>query len=318
MNEYCGGIDVGGTKISAALFTAGGRMLGRAKVPIAKGTAERPVRQVISIIRKLEGLARKQNGKIRAVGICIPGIVYAKSGKVWAPNIRGWDQFPLRERLAAKTQIPIVIDSDRSACVLGEHWRGVARGKKDIVFLAVGTGIGAGILAGERLCRGSGDIGGAVGWFALDPRFKKEYAAVGCFEAEASGGSVGRTARELLKAGEPSLMLKLGKGKIENVTAETVVKAARAGDPLAGHILDRAVIYLSMGIANIVSILNPEMIILGGGLFRAGEFLLRPIRREFKKWAQPLAAEKVRLELSSLGENSGLCGAAKLAWESLR
>ncbi len=318
MREFCGGIDVGGTKLSAALFTAGGRMLSRAKVPIATGTAERPVRQIIGIIRKLEALAQERNGRIRTVGICIPGIVYAKSGKVWAPNVQGWDLFPLRDRLAAKTRIPIVMDSDRSAYALGEHWRGIAKGKKDIVFLAVGTGIGAGILAGGRLCRGSEDISGAVGWFALDPRFKEEYTAMGCFEAEASGGSVGRKARELLEAGEPSLMLKLGKGKIKNVTAEIVVRAARAGDPLAGRILDNAVTYLSMGIANIVSILNPEMIILGGGLFQAGEFLLRPIRKEFKKWAQPLAAKKVCLELSSLGENTGLYGAGKLAWDSLR
>ncbi len=318
MNEFCAGIDVGGTKISAALFTAGGRMLGRAKVPILKGTAEGPVRQLTAVIGKLKILAQEREGKIRAVGICIPGIVYPKSGKVWAPNIQGWDHYPLRDRLAAKTRIPVIMDSDRSAYVLGEQWRGVAKGKRDVVFLAVGTGIGAGILAGGRLFRGSQDISGAVGWFALDPRFKKEYSAVGCFEAEASGESLGRIARERLKSGAPSLMLKLGRGKIENVSAEIVVKAARAGDPLAGRVLKNAVIYLSMGIANIVSILNPEMVILGGGLFLAGDFLLRPIRKEFKKWAQPLAAKSIRLELSSLGENAGLYGAAKLAWDSHR
>ena len=318
MIEFFGGIDVGGTKISAALFTAGGRMLGRTKVPLVKGTAEKPVRQIIAIIRELEALARKRKGKIRAVGICIPGIVYAKSGKVWAPSIRGWDHFSLRDRLAAKTRVPIVLDSDRSAYVLGEQWRGIARGKKDVVFLAVGTGIGAGILSGGRVCRGSKDISGAVGWFALDPRFRDEYAAMGCFEAESSGGSIGRKARELLEAGELSLMVKLVKGKIEAVTAETVVKAARRGDPLACHILDTAVVYLAMGIANIVSILNPEMIVLGGGLFQAGKLLFDPARKEFKKWAQPLAAKKVRLELSSLGENTGLYGAAKLAWDSIR
>jgi glucokinase len=318
MTEFCGGIDVGGTKISAALFTVGGRMFGRAKVPLAKGTAESPARQIGRIIRGLEALARRRKGRIRAVGICIPGIVYAKSGRVWAPNIPGWDQFHLRNRLASKTRIPVVLDSDRSAYVLGEQWRGIAKGKKDVVFLAVGTGIGAGILSGGRVLRGSEDISGAVGWFALDPRFKDEYAAMGCFEAESSGGSIGRKAREFLQAGEPSLMTRLVKGRIENVTAEIVVKAARGGDPLASHILASAVVYLAMGIANVISLLNPEMIVLGGGLFQAGELLLEPVRREFKKWAQPLAAKKVRLELSSLGENTGLYGAAKLAWDSLR
>jgi len=112
-------------------------------------------------------------------------------------------------------------------------------------------------------------------------------------------------------------MVRLVKGKIDAVTAETVVQAARRGDTLACHILETAAVYLAMGIANIVSILNPEMIVLGGGLFQSGELLLEPARKEFKRWAQPLAAKKVRLEHSSLGENTGLYGAARLAWDSL-
>lgn len=314
--QYCGGIDVGGTKISSALFTEDGRMSGRTKVLIDKGTAEKPARQIIKIIRGLESLAREKSGEIRAVGLCLPGVVFPRSGVVWAPNIPGWDHFPLRSRLGEKVKVPLVLDSDRSAYVLGEQWCGAARDMKDVVFLAVGTGIGAGILAGGRLCRGSQDVSGAVGWFALDPRFKGEYAAMGCFEAEASGSAVGRKAVEFLNSGHPSLMRKIVKGKIEKVTAETVVKAARAGDPLARKIIAEAVSYLAMGIANIVSILNPEMVVLGGGLFQAGDFLLRPITKEFKKWAQPLAARKVRLTLSMLGENTGLYGAGRLAWQS--
>jgi glucokinase len=314
---YCGGIDVGGTKIATALFTEDGKMSGRRRVPIDKGPAEKPVRQIACLIRDLEDNARKKGGELRAMGLCIPGVVFARSGRVWAPNIPGWDHFALRHRLAAETKIPLVLDSDRSAYVLGEQWCGAAKGKEDVVFLAVGTGVGAGILSGGRLVRGSRDIAGAVGWFGLDPRFKSEYTAMGCFEAEASGGSIGRKARELLAAGEPSLMRTLVKGRTEIVTAQTVVESARAGDPLARHILDSAVVYLAMGIANIISILNPEMVVLGGGLFQASDLLLEPIRKEFKKWAQPLAAKRVKIELSVLGENAGLYGAAKLAWDRI-
>jgi glucokinase len=315
--RFCGGIDVGGTKISAALFTSQGGMSGRKRVQIEKGPADRPVRQITGLIQYLEDCARKKGGELKAIGLCIPGIVFVRSGRVWAPNIAGWDRFPLRCRLAARTRIPLVLDSDRSAYVLGEQWCGAAKGKKDVVFLAVGTGIGAGILSGGRLIRGSRDIGGAVGWFGLDPRFKSEYAAVGCFESEASGGAVGRKARAHLAAGEPTLMKALVKGRAENVTARTVMEAARRRDPLARHILDAAVIYLAMGVANIISILNPEMIVIGGGLFQASELLLEPVRREFKKWAQPLAARQVRIELSALGEDAGLYGAAKLAWDHI-
>jgi glucokinase len=313
--RYCGGIDVGGTKIASALFTQEGRMSGRKRVPLQSGSADRPARQIAGLIRDLDEQARKGAGELLAIGLCIPGIVFARTGRVWAPNIPGWDHFPLRDALAEFTRTPLVLDSDRSAYVMGEQWRGVAVGRKDIVFLAVGTGVGAGILSGGRLVRGSRDIAGAVGWFGLDPRFKSEYAAMGCFEAEASGGSIGRKARGLLEAGESSLMRDMVKGRVERVTARTVVEAARAGDTLARHILDGAVVYLAMGIANIVSILNPEVIVLGGGLFQAPDLLLEPVRREFKKWAQPLAAQKVKVEVSALGENAGLYGAAKLAWD---
>ena len=311
----CGGIDVGGTKISAALFTVQGRMSGRKRIPIDRSAPDKPLGQLGGLIRGLEGLTRRRGAELGAIGICIPGIVFARSGRVWAPNIPGWDRFPLRDRLAVKTKTTLLLDSDRSASVLGEQWRGAARGKKDVVFLAVGTGIGAGILSGGRLVRGSGDIAGAVGWFGLDPRFKQEYAGRGGFEAEASGGAIGRKAREFLRAGELSLMRDLAKGRIDRVTAQTVAAAARLGDPLAKHILDQAITFMGMGIANIVSLMNPEMVVLGGGLFQAADLLLDPIRREFKRWAQPLAARKVRIELSALGEDSGLYGAAKLAWD---
>jgi len=311
---FCGAVDVGGTKIASALFAEDGRMLGRVGVGIDRGTADKPVRQIIGIIKGLQELARMENGHVRAVGICIPGVVFEKSGLVWAPNIPGWDHFPLRSRLEMKIKTPLVLDSDRSAYVLGEQWLGAARGKQDVVFLAVGTGIGAGILAGGRLIRGSQDIAGAVGWFGLNPEFKEEYVRMGCFEAEAAGSAVGRKARELLRDGQPSLMRKMVRGKIEKVTAEIVVRAARAGDALARKIIAEVSSYLAMGIANIVSILNPEMVVLGGGLFQAGDFLLKPVRKEFRKWVQPLAGRKVRLALSALGEDAGLCGAGRLAW----
>ncbi len=313
---FRGGVDVGGTKISAALFTERGRMTGRLRVPIEKGTAEKPVRQIAAIIRGLEEQAARAGGQLRAVGICVPGIVFGKTGAVWAPNIPGWGRYPLKEKLAAGTKTPVVLGSDRDAYVLGEQWRGAARGLQDVVFLAVGTGIGAGILSGGRLCRGSRDIAGAVGWFALDPRFKTEYAAMGCFEAEASGASIGRNAREFLRTGAPSSMKGLIRGRLENITAEAVIAAARSGDRLARFILDTAIGYLAMGVANIVSLLNPEMIILGGGLFQAGDILLEPVRREFMKWAQPIAARQVKLRLSALGEDAGLYGAARLTWRA--
>jgi glucokinase len=138
---------------------------------------------------------------------------------------------------------------------------------------------------------------------------------MGCFEAEASGNSVGRIAREKLERGRASSMLGLAGGRIDAVTAEVVAEAVRHGDPLALEIAAETVTYLAMGIANIVNMLNPEVVVVGGGLFQAADVYLDPVRREFKRWAQPLAARNVRIELSGLGEDAGLYGCGKLAWD---
>jgi glucokinase len=323
---FCAGIDVGGTKISSALFTRTGGILGKTKVPIDRSGGDRAAEQVGEALLSLDKTAARVGGRIRAVGISIPGVVYGETGTVWAPNIPGWDRYPLRDRLtpttlkgghAPEVRVPIILESDRSAYVAGEAWRGAAAGSADAVFLAVGTGIGAGILAGGKLIHGHEDIAGAVGWFGLNPEFKPLYAEMGCFEAEASGDSVGRKARELLAAGRPSMMKDIAGGSVDKVTAETVAAAAREKDPLAVEVVAEAVRYLAMGIANIVSILNPEVVVLGGGLFRASDVFFEPARREFRRWTQPLAAEKVRIELSALGEDAGLFGCGKLAWDSI-
>jgi glucokinase len=330
--EFCAGIDVGGTKISSALFTKDGDVVGKTKVSIDKTGGDGAAGQIAGILRSLDGLAERKEGRLLAAALCVPGVVYKKTGLVWAPNIPGWDHYPLGERIkqayaqseredtpearVSDVSLPrLVIDSDRSAYVMGEQWRGAAKGARDAVFLAVGTGIGAGIFAEGRIVHGSEDI--AVGWFALDPAFKDEYAAMGCFEAEASGNSVGRKATRLLADGRPSLMRELAGGDTAKITAAIVAEAARKNDPVARAVINDTVAYLAMGIANIVSILNPEIIVLGGGLFQASELLLEPIKRDFKRWAQPLSARSVRIELSELGEDAGLYGCGKLAWDSV-
>lgn len=310
---FCGGVDIGGTKIASALFTEDGEISALAKAPIDKEGGDAAAAQVKAAVAALDEAARSAGGRLAAVGLCVPGIAYAASGRVWAPNIPGWDQYPLLEKIGGDR--PLLLESDRSAYVAGEAWKGAAAGARDAVFLAVGTGIGAGIIAGGRIIHGHEDIAGAVGWFGLDPEFKPEYAAMGSFEAEASGNSVGRKARARLASGEPSLALELAGGSVEAVTAETVAAAARKGDPLALDVVADVVTYLGMGIANIVSILNPEAVVLGGGLFQAADLFLEPVRREFRRWAQPLAARAVRIELSTLGENAGLYGCGYLAWQ---
>ncbi len=215
--QFCGAIDIGGTKISAALFTSDGTMSGKRKVPVDKEGGEKVAGQAVELIQDLVSRSSEEGGRLSALGICVPGVVYHDSGVVWAPNIAGWRHYHLRSKIQEKTKLPLLLESDRSAYVIGEQWRGIAEGLKNIIFLAVGTGIGAGLMIDGRICRGSEDIAGAVGWFALNPDYKPEYAEMGCFEAEASGNSVARRAMAMLKSGEPSLMREMVGGKNSNV-----------------------------------------------------------------------------------------------------
>ena len=235
----CLGVDVGGTKLSAAIFSAEGDISRRRKLPLDRSGADSAADQIAALVAEYDGDGRE----IEAVGIAIPGVVFHDSGNVWAPNIPGWDNYPLLDRLRNATGAELILDSDRAAYVLGEEWCGAARGAKDVVFLAVGTGIGAGILVDGRLCRGVGDIAGAVGWFALTPEFRSDYATRGCFESEASGSAVGERAIELLGRRPSDAFVDLVGHDLGRVTAETVVEAAHRGDALAREVLDHAATY---------------------------------------------------------------------------
>ena len=288
-------VDLGGTKLSAALVDAAGAILHRMKIPVASGDVRVTVEQIARAVEEVTQASGKPRDEIRAVGVIVPGIYFADTGEAWAPNLWGHANVPLRMELERELKIPIKIDSDRAGYVMGETWLGVARGLNDVVFLAIGTGIGAGILSGGRLVRGVADISGAVGWFALNPEYREVYRELGCWEAEAAG---------------PALARRLGVN-----SAEEAVARARAGEASARQAVERSATYLGMGIANIVSILNPEMIVLGGGLMQAADLFLEPIRRAVAQWAQPVAAKQVRIEVTQLGEDAGLLGAARLALE---
>ena len=286
-------IDVGATKLIAAVVDPGGRVAFRRKVLAERGDPGRSIAQIAGSIRELAVAARDAGVTVRTCGLVVPGIYHPDTGSAWAPNLWGHADIPLRAELERQSGMPVIIDSDRVGYVLGEQWLGAARGLADVVFLAVGTGIGAGVISGDRLLRGAGDIAGAVGWFALRESWQDEYAQTGCWEAEAAG---------------PGLARRGGA-----ISAEQVVAAARAGDSAALLAIRRAARYLGMGIANVVSLLNPEMIVLGGGLMREADLFLGDIRETMLRWAQPIAARQVRIEVTRLGEDAALLGAARIA-----
>jgi len=282
MNRFLA-VDLGGTKTATAIVGEDGQMVCRQKMSAAR-TFDQTVEQIA---------AAASGAGVKAAGIIVPGIYNSADGSAWAPNLWGWEPVPLRGALARRLALPAAIGSDRTGYVVGEQWLGAARGLRDVVFVAVGTGIGAGFMSGGRVVEGAHGIAGAAGWMTLDPRWKAEYERSGCWETEAAGPAVAR------RGGEES--------------AEAVVAAARLGSETALAALRETADWLGMGIANLISLLNPEMVVLGGGLMQAADLLLPRIREAAARWAQPIAMKKTTIRLTELGEDAGLLGAARLA-----
>lgn len=303
-------IDLGGTKIAVAIVSAEGEILRRDHLRLG-GRSGRDVAS--SLIERCQTLLGEET-RPSAVGVIVPGIYRAARGTVWAPNIPGWDDYPLRDELQAAvgTTIPVVVDSDRAGYILGETWRGVARDARNAIFLAVGTGIGAGILVDGRVVRGHGDIAGAIGWLALDRPYRRHYADCGCFEMHASGPGLTKVAWQLMEE-NPSYAGELRTLMAAELSTPRLFEAYDRGDSIARRVLDDAVQFWGMAAANLVSLFNPQTIVFGGGVFGPAARFLDRIAAEAKRWAQPIAIDQVRFVSTALGGDAGLYGAARLA-----
>jgi glucokinase len=303
------GVDLGGTKLAAAAFTAGGELLHRETVPLADRRGAEVGALIIERVRKLS-----EKHTVEGAGVCVPGLYRAARGTVWAPNIPGWDNYPLRDELrsALGEQARLTVDSDRAAYILGETWRGAASGATDAIFLAVGTGIGAGILSGGRVVRGHGEVAGAIGWLALDRPYASRYKSHGYFEEQASGPGLVRVARELMER-DARYDGALRQRRPDALDAGDVFAAYDQGDVIATKVIQNAIELWGMAAANLVSLFNPEIIVFGGGVFGPATRFLDRIRSEARRWAQPIAIEQVRFVASALGGDAGLFGAGRLA-----
>jgi glucokinase len=295
------GLDLGATKLAGALFGGDGSVLARG-VELLEGREGDEVGGLIAErLAVLTGEAAARGLEVEAVGVSVPGIARQDDGTVWAPNIPGWERYPLRERLRAELGIsrPVVVESDRAASIVAEIAHGVARGCRHAIFLAVGTGIGAGIIVDGRILSGAHDIAGAIGWMGLDRPYRAAYRTRGGFESHASGAGIARVAKELLEA-EPPYRGTLRAVAPERLTAHDVFGAFAAGDGLAARVVANAVECWGMAVANLVSLFDPEMIVLGGGLFGPAAGQLDRIVAEARSWAQPVNFSRVAVRTTAL------------------
>jgi len=314
-------IDLGGTNIKAALVTPEGEL--EHFCSYATLAAKGPARLIERIVNVVEDMVTKNKlelDKMQGIAIAAAGILDIKNGIVTSsPNLPGWRNIHLREILSDKLGVKIHLINDASAAALGEHRLGAGKGLKNLVYLTVSTGIGGGIIINNELYIGTDGCAGELGHMIVEtdgPTCK--CGSSGCLEVMASGTALANETMARIRNGEKSQVMDIVDGVIENITAEKVALAARRGDPLACDAVNRAAFYLGIGMSNIINIFNPEMIIIGGGMSKMGEMLLRPARKVVREKALKFPARNTRIVRARLGDNAGTIGAAMSAFDSFR
>ncbi len=308
------GLDLGATKLAGALFDANGNLIERAHTLLERRQGDQVGQLIVEQVSTLRDKATARRWDVKAVAAAVPGLAHPETGTVWAPNIGGWEDYLLRDVLlrAVGEACPVVVESDRAASIVGEATCGAARGCRHAIFLAVGTGIGAGILVDGKILRGAHDVAGAIGWMGLDRPYRSLYVRCGGFESHASGAGIARTMQELLRA-ESGYRGLLSETPPESITAHEVFAAFAAGDSLAARVVANAVECWAMAVANLISLFDPEIVVLGGGLFGPAVSLLDRIVAEARQWAQPISFPKVKICISALGAEACLIGTGELA-----
>lgn len=309
-------MDLGGTKIASALVTAEGEILSQEFVPtLAEEGIDAVIGRMLATIDNLINNADLSRFAPAGMAIAAAGAIDSDNGVVTAsPNLPGWRDVPLKEILEEMTGLEIFLINDASAAALGEHRFGAGRGAKDLIYVTVSTGIGGGIIINGQLYSGASGSAGEIGHMTIQadgPRCS--CGNTGCLEMLASGKAVAREAQRLIAAGAKTRILELAEREPANITAATVAAAALEGDTLALEIISTAATYLGIGLANLINIFNPEMIIIGGGMAQMGDMLLEVARKVAVGKAFQLPAQRVCIIPSQLGYNSALLGAAAFA-----
>jgi glucokinase len=315
--QYIIGVDLGGTNIVVGAMSADGKQhFAMRSIPTgaesgAEGVADRIVGLIEGVV--LDTLAETNSSRrdVIGVGVGAPGPLDREKGLVVvAPNL-GWKNFPLRDRISERLRLPVTLDNDANCATVGEWWQGAARGGTNVVGMTIGTGIGGGVIIDGKLFHGASDVAGEIGHTTIDLNGRHcKCGNYGCLEAYASGPAIATRAREVLVREETaSLLPSLVGGKLDSITAETVYKAAQQGDAVASEIVRDTARYLGAGIANLLNILNADVVVVAGGVTQAGDALFVPLRAEVRRRAFRPAVDATRIVAGELPGTAGVVGA---------
>ena len=313
--KYCFGVDVGGTTVKLGLFTVEGELLDKWEIKTyTENEGERILPDVAEAIKGKIAEKLLKAEEICGIGVGVPAPVDKNGAIERAANV-GWMAKEIKKELEELTGFPCVIGNDANVAALGEMWKGAGEGEKDLIMVTLGTGVGGGIIINGEIAPSHRGVGGELGHITVNP---DEEATCncgnhGCLEQYASATGVVRLARHLAEGYEGNSSIKAAVDNGEQVTSKDIFVAAAEGDKFANSIVDKVSQYLGLATANISNILNPDSVVIGGGVSAAGEFLRSRVEGYFTRYAFPQVRRTTKVKLAELGNDAGIIGAASLA-----
>lgn len=308
------GIDLGGTNIAVGVVDENWNILSRVSTPTY---SDRPYQAIVqdmaACIEKALAKIAMTAQDVHSIGIGIPGVADQKAGKVVFCTNLSWRDIPLRDELQKYINKPVYIDNDATVAGLAESYAGVSAGCESSVFMTLGTGVGAGIIIGGRPWSGAHGVGSELGHMTImADGVPCTCGNNGCVERYCSATAIIRMAKQYCLGYPDCAILRLAGGDPDKIEAKTVIDAAKGGDPVAMRVFDHYTKYLAITVNNITAFLDPEMIVLGGGVSRAGDFLLNALKEKLPRYLMYKTLPSPKIALAKLGNEAGIIGAALL------
>ena len=314
------GIDLGGTTAKIGILSQSGDIL--SKWELSTDISEEGTKIVPNIIQSIKAYLDSEklsSEDFLGIGMGTPGTVNRKNGTVIGAFNLNWKTLqPIREQFESSTGIPFFLDNDANVAALGEQWKGAGNNEKNVSFITLGTGVGGGLVSDGTLIHGAVDAAGEVGHITVEPGgYECTCGKKGCLEQYASATGIVRLARDLAKEYSEESDLKTLVLSNDPVDSKAIFDAAKAGDTYANFVVDRFAYYLGLAMGNIANILNPSTIVLGGGVSKAGEFLVEKVSKVVEEFTFPTIRSVTKIKIAELENDAGMIGAASLVINEL-
>lgn len=310
------GVDLGGTFVKTAAVTADRKVLGKVSLPTR---AEEGLETVLDVmIESIDAVLHQVNATradVVAAGFGAPGPMNWQTGVVYSPpNLPGWKNVPLAAEMKNRLGFPCFVDNDANVACYGEYWLGAGQGVDSMCLLTLGTGVGGGIVVFGQLLRGIDGTAAEIGHLKVMRGGRRcGCGADGCLEAYASVTGMVRTALEGIEAGRPTILTQMCNGDLGNIEGKMISDAIAHGDEFARWVMNETGAWLGIGISSLINLLNPEKVILAGGMIAAGDVLLNPIRQTAKRLCFEVPGQRAQILTAGLGGDAGVIGSAGCA-----